>query len=602
VSVNNRIIGYILTVSGNVEVSQNQYCQLLGHAIKVMGASYISSISGVDVQGIVNHEALRQDHIRLLRSMRLHLNPNAPSQLPFAECKAVLDHPELVELDNRLNLLEQERRTKGDSVELRQQYLEATWSRKHCFQRVYREARLQFRYQSFDVAESNTIRKMIEDGEKGVSTDEIDEKVEVPPLDFVSKAHFPDRFIIANGFWTKSPSQDSLPDISLIQSLQNMCRPDEYVQYYHGETPVDGYCPVCKKQMAELPGSQRPGHIHDCFADIHKKKTEMDFSSSRPTCCKWGKCKNQFAAKRTYLPDDFAIDVLDVDERRRLVAKESKRLHDLRRKGNLTNDKGVDQAFQSRKSISNHLKRHISNQTLCLWNDCGCQCTSEQELKRHLWKWHGVTLRQAYFEPQFCLEHPNSGWFTDEFDWEDHCEIHIKLPRHRLDLTRSYHMFTAGIQCPFCKRFTQFTNRGSFNRHMDTHEKAYRDHGPMKCPVTLCKEGLFASYFDLQIHLQDIHDLKMKGFTRSRGLRQEKDKRLYAISEDEDKDESERESLDELNGALDLVNIFEQDLEDNESDWSDDLEDASEDGSSISNEQTKRKILGDVRSCKRQRF
>ena len=91
----------------------------------------------------------------------------------------------------------------------------------------------------------------------------------------------------------------------------------------------------------------------------------------------------------------------------------------------------------------------------------------------------------------------------------------------------------------------------------------------------------------------------MKGFTRSRGLRQEKDKRLYTISEDEDKDESERESLDELNRALDLVNIFKQDLEDNKSDWLDDLEDASEDSSSISNEQTKRKILGDIRSCKR---
>lgn len=49
VSVNNRIISYILTVSGNVEVSQNQYYQLLGYAIKVMGASYISSILGVDV-------------------------------------------------------------------------------------------------------------------------------------------------------------------------------------------------------------------------------------------------------------------------------------------------------------------------------------------------------------------------------------------------------------------------------------------------------------------------------------------------------------------------------------------------------------------------
>jgi hypothetical protein len=41
---------------------------------------------------------------------------------------------------------------------------------------------------------------MIEDGEKGVFTDEIDEKVEVLPLNFVSKVHFPNRFIIASSF------------------------------------------------------------------------------------------------------------------------------------------------------------------------------------------------------------------------------------------------------------------------------------------------------------------------------------------------------------------------------------------------------------------
>lgn len=378
-----------------------------------------------------------------------------------------------------------------------------------------------------------------------------------------------------------------------------MCRPEEYVQYYHGEAPVDGYCPVCKKQMAELPGSQRPGHIHDCFADMHKKKTEMDFSSSRPTCCKWGKCKSQFAAKRTYLPDDFAIDVLDVDERRRLVAKESKRLHDLRRKENLTNDKGVDQALQSRKSISNHLKRHISNQTLCLWNDCGCQCTSEQELKRHLWKSHVVTLKQASFEPQFCFEHPDSGWFTDEFDWEDHCEIHLKTPRHCLNLTRSHHMIAAGLQCPFCKRFTQFTDRGTFNRHMDTHEKAYGDQCPMNCPVASCKEGLF-SYFDLQIHFFDSHDLKIKGWTRSHGFRREKDKRPCLTSEDEDEDESLGDAMEEPS----LENVCEVDLEDNETGWTDDdgKWDDSEEGSTALQDQSKRKVLGDNHACKRQRL
>jgi hypothetical protein len=97
--------------------------------------------------------------------------------------------------------------------------------------------------------------------------------------------------------------------------------------------------------MAELFGSQRPGHIYNCFIDIYKKKTEMDFLSSRPMCCKWGKYKNQFAAKYIYLSNDFAINILDVDKRRRFIAKELKRLYNLRWKGNLINNKGVDQAF-----------------------------------------------------------------------------------------------------------------------------------------------------------------------------------------------------------------------------------------------------------------
>jgi hypothetical protein len=50
------------------------------------------------------------------------------------------------------------------------------------------------------VAKLNTIKKIIKDGEKGVFINKIDEKVEVPPLDFVFKAHFPNRFIIINGF------------------------------------------------------------------------------------------------------------------------------------------------------------------------------------------------------------------------------------------------------------------------------------------------------------------------------------------------------------------------------------------------------------------
>jgi hypothetical protein len=121
-----KLLDYELMQSGETEISANQYAQLLGHAVKVMGESYISNISAVDVQGIINDEPLRQDHIQKLRSMRLHLNPNAPIHLLFLECKAVLDNPELIQLDAHLKSLEEKRRVEGDSSELRQQHTQAT--------------------------------------------------------------------------------------------------------------------------------------------------------------------------------------------------------------------------------------------------------------------------------------------------------------------------------------------------------------------------------------------------------------------------------------------------------------------------------------------
>lgn len=90
---------------GNSGVSTNQYAQLLGHSSKVMGEHYISNLSGVDVQGIVNKETVRQDHIRLLRSMRLNLNTDAPNSLSFSAYEELWSHPSLVELDKRLETL-----------------------------------------------------------------------------------------------------------------------------------------------------------------------------------------------------------------------------------------------------------------------------------------------------------------------------------------------------------------------------------------------------------------------------------------------------------------------------------------------------------------
>jgi hypothetical protein len=94
----------------------------------------------------------------MLRSMRLHLNPDAPSELSIAECKRVLDDPELVELDKALSLLEEQLK-ESDTVKLRQRHLETTWSRKHCFERSYREARVQSRAKFYEMAELNKSEK-----------------------------------------------------------------------------------------------------------------------------------------------------------------------------------------------------------------------------------------------------------------------------------------------------------------------------------------------------------------------------------------------------------------------------------------------------------
>lgn len=61
-----------------------------------MGASYISDISAVDVQGIVNKEQARKDHIAQLRRMTLRMDTRAPSSLPFRKNQAVLEDPEFM--------------------------------------------------------------------------------------------------------------------------------------------------------------------------------------------------------------------------------------------------------------------------------------------------------------------------------------------------------------------------------------------------------------------------------------------------------------------------------------------------------------------------
>lgn len=128
---------------GDSEMSPNQYAQLLGHTTQMMGASYVSPLSAIDVQALVNHEKVRRDHIQILRSMRLHIRLDLPIDLPFSESMKLLQHEELIKRDEELRVLEE--KLDDENSTLQAQYVKQSLGRKHCLERLYRSARHAYR-------------------------------------------------------------------------------------------------------------------------------------------------------------------------------------------------------------------------------------------------------------------------------------------------------------------------------------------------------------------------------------------------------------------------------------------------------------------------
>jgi hypothetical protein len=111
-----------------------------------------------------------------------------------------------------------------------------------------------------------------------------------------------------------------------------------------------------------------------------------------------GKVHQQLHRERELPAAGVCMHIADPKERQRYRNAESKRLNILRRRSKHVSDPLATSTPQSRKSISNHLKRHLRNQTQCLWDQCRMKCSSEVELRRHLYKEHGVNVRQAPFD------------------------------------------------------------------------------------------------------------------------------------------------------------------------------------------------------------
>lgn len=87
----------------------------------MIGAHYISNLSPVDVQGIVDQETVQQDHIQMLRSMRLHHNLDFRTSLPYQHCITILEHSELLRFDTDIKQLEEKMEAHDITSELRHQ-------------------------------------------------------------------------------------------------------------------------------------------------------------------------------------------------------------------------------------------------------------------------------------------------------------------------------------------------------------------------------------------------------------------------------------------------------------------------------------------------
>jgi len=136
-----------LLYAGNVEVSANQYAQLLGHAVNTIGASCISEISAIDVQATVNEEQSRKDRIQQLWRITLHLDIRAPSELPFRENQRVLTDPEFIALLSTEDALYKEIQvaaSNDNGDQLTERYRKAVFKRRRYYTRLYNQALVNF--------------------------------------------------------------------------------------------------------------------------------------------------------------------------------------------------------------------------------------------------------------------------------------------------------------------------------------------------------------------------------------------------------------------------------------------------------------------------
>jgi hypothetical protein len=465
-----------------------------------MGAFYVSHISGVDVQSSAHSQVPRTHLIDALRRMSLNANSTAPTELPLAENQKILDSPVFMELRKTELALKHKFQNDKTNKELRQRCSEATSKRKQVYRSLHANARWRFRMESFSSSSTAEIRKQLEQSEQHSTEKDITQVSAQPRI--VSREIFPERHFIANFFWSPV-TETQLPNARLIGELQKLCQPNQYILYRPGEFPIEGCCPVCKSNLDQIKYYERTDHIHKCFKRRYAAYNAEVFDASRPHQCKWNTCRAQFPLTR------------------------------------------------SRKVISEHLRNHFRAQLMCLWDGCNKKQASDLQLRQHLHLDHSVGFKQAKFEPQFCFEHWNCGWFLCEYKWQEHCQVHVAEPLLDCSMVRAYGTVIRGYQCPFClgnlnvdtlpsARFTQFTQGFVFNRHLEGH---YRKLKSFSCPHPLCKDADPKNVNELKAHFADIHKLKPVGYCSSTGYNDDQHS-FDCLDEDDDEMKEDNDTND----------------------------------------------------------
>ncbi|CAG8975982.1 hypothetical protein HYALB_00011537 [Hymenoscyphus albidus] len=503
---------------GDVSISTNEYSQLLGHSTKVMGAFYISNISGIDGQSILNNQTQRKDHIQQLRGMSLNLNLYASViNLTTDDNQSIMNNPEYSqaladEEAIKTTLLESPPPGAVDLLELNESYTKATAQRKNRYRRLQNKTERDRRSRSFQQADISEVQEQIKNRELGlkpVSEHEFDQPKE---FQFISADYFPQQHAIAQAQWGSLVRTDR--DIKLLENLCFISKPESFTTYYPGESPSNGCCPVCDIGIDTIHYLNRAGlPLHAC-----------------------GKIAKMTSAPRKDFYHRGLQTIYPIHWKEKLQEHMNQRSFVIR---------GVE-ANPNFHPFHGH------------WQECNLWCDSEIDLQRHLFSTHRVDIKQAAFIPQFCFQHPACGWFLDEINWENHCELHLeKAPKScKLEKTASGTII-AGIQCPLCigdeskpasKRFTQFIDIGTFNRHLDFHEKKWEN--PTVCRIPACKSMQFTDFTQLQVPFFDCHSLSPKGYTLARGLcsppEEEKDDK-----KEDDRDKSSEEDQSALWGSSD---------------------------------------------------